>query len=67
MQSTEQVFKNFIPKPPKKRYLSKDTRTDRSRRYNASHSGVRIANNAMLDRYLKNRQDLINMGVHVNG
>jgi hypothetical protein len=65
--STEQAFRTFVPKPPKKRFLPKDTGTDRSRKYNATHSGINIGNNAMLDRYLKNRNELINLGVRVNG
>lgn len=68
MQSeTTSILEKFVAKPPKRRFQPRDLGTDRSRMYNATHSGHNICNNAMLDRYLKNRNDLINMGVRVDG
>lgn len=65
--TTQEAFRNFIPKLPKNRFRPRDLSDDRARRYNSTHSGINILNNHMLDRYLNNRNDLINMGVKVDG
>lgn len=66
-ETTQEAYRKFIPKPPRNRFRPRDLRTDRSRRFNGTHSGFHILNNHMLDRYLKNREELIQMGVRVNG
>lgn len=63
MVDTKTAFKNFIAKLPKKRFQPRDLSTDRSDRYNATHSHHHIASNYMLDRYLQNRNELNTIGV----
>lgn len=52
----------FNPKPKKAR----DMGTDRSEAYNKLHN-TEIANNHMLDRYLRNQDEMRQMGMKVNG
>jgi len=50
-----------LPKP--KRNKPHDLGTDRSKAYNRVH-GTFIANNHMLDRFLRNKEELAKMGIH---
>ena len=50
-------------KPKKNRYQPKDLGTDRSSAYNRVHN-TSILNNHMLDRYLRNKEELAKMGIH---
>lgn len=53
-----------IVKLPPKRFRRRDLGTDRAKKYNSIHQ-TNIANNYMLDRFLRNREELRVIGIEM--